>query len=159
MLLIDDCTRYAWVYFLQVKSQALEFFKVFKNHVEKQFEHRVKALRTYRGGEFTSGDFQAYCEAHGIKRQLTTPHSPQQNGVVERRNRTVVEMSRCMLKQRNLPTNLWGEAVAAAIYTLNRSSTRALKKTTSYEALMGVKPSVHHLRTFGCLVFVLSTTQ
>lgn len=83
-------------------------------------------FRTDRGGEFNSNEFKNYCEDNGIERHYTAPYTPQQNGVVERRNRTVMEMTRCYLKEMGLPATLLGEAVRHSVYILNRLPTRAL---------------------------------
>ena len=96
---------------------------------------------------------------HGIKRQLTAPYSPQQNGVVERKNRTVLSMVRAMLKAKNLPRELWGEAVSTAVYILNRTSSKALQGQTPHEKWTGRKPSVDHLRAFGCIAHVKDTRR
>jgi transposase InsO family protein len=109
----------------------------------------LKALRRDRGGEFNSGSFSVFCNEYGIKHYTTTPYSPQQNGVVERRNQTVVEMARCLLKSKGVPPKFWGEAVSTSVYLLNRSSTKNVKGKTPYEAWHGRKPQVAHLRTFG----------
>lgn len=98
-----------------------------------------------------SNEFKAYCEDNGIERHFTAPYTPQQNGVVERRNRTVVEMTRCFLKEMGLPATLWGEAVRHSVYVLNRLPTRALSNQTPYEAWTGKKPNLGHIRVFGCL--------
>ncbi|KAI3775731.1 hypothetical protein L1987_45483 [Smallanthus sonchifolius] len=124
-LLVDDCTRYTWVYFLNSKDQAFETFKEFKQRVENEVATKLKMLRTYRGGEFTSNDFSQYCKDNRIARQLTAPYSPQQNGVVERRNRTMLSTTRSMLKAMKMPQNFWGELVRHAIYVLNRVPTKA----------------------------------
>ncbi|KAL4318116.1 hypothetical protein GQ457_18G020990 [Hibiscus cannabinus] len=100
---------------------------------EKQSEKPVKALRTDKGGEFTSKDFWMFCEENGIHRELTTPYTPEQNGVAERKNRTVVEMARSMLQEKGLPNHFWGEAVATTVYILNISPTRAVPNQTPYE--------------------------
>ena len=115
---------------------------------------KIKTLRSDRGGEFTSDEFSKYCLEHGIKRQLTTPYSPQNNVVVERKNRTVVSMVRAMLKAKNLPRELWGEAVNIAVYILNRSSSKTLQGQTPHEIWIGRKPSVDHMRTSGSIVRV-----
>ncbi|KAL8134233.1 hypothetical protein AgCh_009329 [Apium graveolens] len=103
LLLVDDYSRWMWVYMLKSKDQALLMFKRFKAHVEKGTDKHVKMIRTDRGGEFCSQEFKNFCEDHGIARQYTALYTPQQNGVVERRNRTVVEMGRSLLKQMELP--------------------------------------------------------
>jgi hypothetical protein len=119
---------------------------------------RLKAFRTYCGGEFTSIEFAEYCVERGVRRQLMASYSPQQNGVVECRNQTVVGTTRSLLKSKGLPGWLWGEAVATAVYLLNRSPTRGVEGKTSFEGWYGKKPGVQHLRTFGCLVHVKDTS-
>ncbi|KAL0409127.1 UNVERIFIED_CONTAM: Retrovirus-related Pol polyprotein from transposon TNT 1-94 [Sesamum radiatum] len=154
ILFIDDFTRKTWVYFLKHKSEAFEIFKRFKTRVEKESGFEIKALRTDRGGEFTSNEFKAFCELHGIRRPMTVPRTPQQNGVAERKNRTVLNMARTMLKSKEMPKEFWAEAVACAVYLLNRSPTRSLEKITPQEAWSGWKPSVKHLRVFGSICYV-----
>ena len=150
-VIIDDCTRYMWSILLKDKSEAFERFKIFKALVEKEVNKKIVTLRTDRGGEFTSKGFQEFCNSNGIKRHLTAPYTPQQNGVVERRNRTLMEMTRSMLKAMKVPNYLWGEAVRHATYLINRVPTRALKDQTPYERLRGRKPSIGHIRVFGCV--------
>lgn len=111
-------------------------------------------MRTDRGGEFNSNAFTVYCNEQGIKHYTTTPYSPQQNGVVERRNQSVVEMVRCMLKSKGVPSKYWGEAISTAVYLINRSPTKSLDRKTPYEAWHGKRPRVDHLRTFGCIAHV-----
>lgn len=100
-----------------------------------------------------SHDFQEFCEREGINRHLTAPYSPQQNGVVERRNRTLLEMTRSIMKHMNLPNYLWGEAVRHSTYLINRVGTRALAYQTPYEAFKKRKPNVEHVRVFGCVSY------
>lgn len=153
-LLVDDYSRYMWVYFLRSKDEALQAFKKFRVMVENEPGKRIKMFRTDRGGEFNSNEFKEYCEGAGIQRNYTTPYTPQQNGVVERRNRTVVEMTRSSLKEMKLPAKLWAEGVRNAVYILNRLPTRALTNQTPYEAWENKKPEVSHIRVFGCLAHV-----
>lgn len=158
LLLVDDCSRYMWIYLLKTKDEAFECFKRFKTLVESRVpESKVKVLRTDRGGEFCSNEFKSYCEEHGIQRHYTAPYSPQQNGVVERRNRTVVEMTRSFLKSMKVPTTLWGEAVRHSIYVLNRLPTRTLTGRTPYEAWRNKKPTLQHVKVFGCVAHVKIT--
>ncbi|KAD5961118.1 hypothetical protein E3N88_12591 [Mikania micrantha] len=114
------------------KEEALANFKRFKQEVEVEYSLQVKALKSDRGGEFLNHLFTSYCEETGIKRLFTTPYSPQQNGIVERRNQT-------------------GEAVRHSVYVLNRVTTKAVKNVTPYEVLKGRKPNISHLKVFGCL--------
>ena len=95
-----------------------------------------------------------FCNDAGIKHYTTTPYTPQQNGVVEHRNQTVVEMARCMMKCMREPPEFWGEAVVTAVYVLNRAPTKSLSNKTPFEAWHGKKPRVDHLRTFGCTAHV-----
>jgi len=99
MLIVDDCTRWMDFSILKSKDQAAAAFAKFKVAAENKLGHKVKVLRSDRGGEFLSGIFRNICELAGINRQLTAPYSPQQNGVVERRNRTTMEMARSLLQR------------------------------------------------------------
>ncbi|GJT98735.1 putative RNA-directed DNA polymerase [Tanacetum coccineum] len=151
MLLVDDYSRVMWVYLLKTKDEALQVFKNFRGKVEVETGEKMKVFRTDRGGEFLSNQFTTYCNETGLERHYTSPYSPQQNGVVERRNRTVLEMVRCNLKTMSMPDVLWGEAVTHSVYVLNRAHTKALKESTPYEMWTGRKPHVGHLRVFGCV--------
>jgi uncharacterized membrane protein YgcG len=155
LLFIDDFSRMCWVYFIQRKSETFVCFKKFKALVEKQTEKRLKRLRSDRGGEFQSKEFQTFCEEEGIHHELTTPYTPQQNGVAERKNRTVVELARSMLKYQNLPNSFWAEAVATAVHILNVSPTKAVKNKTPFEVWSGRKPDVSYLKIFGCIAYGL----
>lgn len=150
-VIIDDHTRYMWSILLKEKNEAFEKFKTFKLLIEKENGKEIATLRTDRGGEFTSNEFQEFCNKEGIKRHLTVPYTPQQNGVVERRNHTLMEMTRSLLKAMKVPNYMWGEAVRHATYLINRVPTRALKNQTPYECLKNRKPSLAHLRIFGCI--------
>ena len=116
---------------------------------EKSSGHKLKALRTDSGGEFISNKFQDYLKAEGVKHELTVPKTPEQNGVAERQNTTLVESVRAMLTQAKLPKKFWVEALNTAVYLRNRSSTKAVNHTTPFEAWTGDKPDVSHLRSFG----------
>ncbi|XP_010413036.1 PREDICTED: uncharacterized protein LOC104699428 [Camelina sativa] len=102
-VIIDDFSRYMWSILIKEKSEAFGSFKGFKSVVEKDIGSVIKTLRTDRGGEFTSREFNEFCEFVGITRHLTAPYTPQQNGVVERRNRTLMEMTRSLLKGMEVP--------------------------------------------------------
>lgn len=151
---IDDYSRKSWVYLLFEKSEALECFKKYKKMVEKEAETSIKCLRSDRGGEFNSIKFKSFCEEEGIKRHLTTAYTPHQNGVAERKNRTVMNMVRCMLAAKKIPKPFWAEAVNWTFYLLNRCPTLAVKNITPQEAWSGIKPSVNHLRVWGCMAHV-----
>ncbi|CAJ2655081.1 unnamed protein product [Trifolium pratense] len=151
---IDDFSRKTWVYFLSEKSSVLEMFKKFKAMVEKETSDAICCLRTDRGGEFTSTDFNTFCSLHGIKRQLTVAYTPHQNGVVERKNRTIMNMVRSMLSGKGIPKKFWAEAVNWSVFVQNRSPTVAVKDMTPEEAWSGLKPAVHFFKVFGCIGYV-----
>jgi transposase InsO family protein len=157
LLLVDDKNMFMWLALLSAKSDTLTALKKFQAKVEVETGRRLRVLRTDNGGEFTSVEFEMYCAEHGVERQHTTPYTPQQNDVVEQRNQSVVTMARSLLKSRSMPAMLWGEAVATAVYLLNRAPTKAIDVITPYEAWHGRRPDVHHLRTFGCVAYIKAT--
>lgn len=111
-------------------------------------------MRTDRGGEFNSIEFGDFCKAQGIKRQLTAAYTPQQNGVAERKNRTIMNAVRSMLSERQVPKQFWSEAAKWSVHIQNRSPTAALEDKTPEEAWSGTKPRVDYFRVFGCIAHV-----
>jgi len=154
LYLIDDYNRKTWVYFLAEKSEAFQYFQYFKKFVEKETGQFIKCIRTDRGGEFNSLEFNEFCKQNGIKRQLTIAYTSQQNGVVERKNMTVMNLVRSMLSEKKIPKTFWHEVVNWTIYVLNRCPTFAVKDMTPEKVWSGVKPSVEHFRVFGCVAHV-----
>ena len=150
---IDDCSRKLWVFFLTENSASFKRFQLFKIKIEKEVGISIRALRTDRGGEFTSNEFFKFCTTNGIHRQLTTAFTPQQNGVAERKNRTIMNMVRSLLTSRQVPKTFWPEAVNWAVHVLNRSPTLEVRNKTPEEAWSGTKPSVAHFRVFGCVSY------
>ncbi|CAM8991569.1 unnamed protein product [Rhodiola kirilowii] len=148
---IDDYSRKVWIYFMSNKSETLSYFKLYKSHVEKESGAMITGLRTDRGGEFTSNEFRCFCEEAGIKRQLTAAFTPQQNGVAERKNRTIMNMVRSILNEKNMPKSYWPEATKWVAHVLNRSPTSVTKNKTPEEMWSEVKPNVNYFRVFGCL--------
>ena len=142
-----------WSFLLKSKDEAFETFKKFKAGIKKLIGCLIKCFRTDRGGEFNSHEFKTFCENTGISRQLTAPYTLQQNGVVERRNRTLMEMTRSIMKAMGVPNYLWGEAARYATYLINRVPTRALVDQTPYECFKEEKPNLEHLKVFGCLAY------
>ena len=147
---IDDFSRYTAVYMMKSKSEVLERFKEFVALFENITEKRVKRIRSDNGGEYTSEEFKKYCKDHGIIMENTIPYTPQQNGVSERMNRTVMETARSLLHHAGLPLTFWAEAVSTAVYVRNRSPTSSLNGKTPYEVWHNEKPNVSHLKVFGC---------
>ena len=153
---IDDCTRFCYVYLLRSKDEALNMFIHYKNEVENQLSKKIKVLRSDRGGEYEA-PFVEFCSLHGIIHQTTAPYSPQQNGIAERKNRTLKEMMNAMLISSGLPQNLWGEAILSANYLLNKIPHKKTGKTP-YELWKGRIPSYQYLKVWGCLAKVAVPT-
>ncbi|KMQ89436.1 retrotransposon unclassified [Lasius niger] len=154
----DDCTRWTEVRLIKSKDQALEEFKAFKALVEKQHDAKIKTIQSDNGREYINKEFDEYLKEQGIRRQLTTAYTPEQNGVAERKNRTLVDSARCLLLQSGLPPSFWAEAIATANYIRNRCPTKKLDGRTPHEAWKGNTPVVSHFREFGCKVFCLDKT-
>jgi hypothetical protein len=159
MLIIDDYSRLTWVAFLKEKSEALEKFKVFKALTENQTGKRLKAVRSDRGGEFSSGNFKEFCDKHGIKREYTIPKTPQQNGVVERQNRSVQQMARSMMNERNIPQTYWVEAIHTAVHILNKAHLRPHSDKTPYELWFGRPASIKHFKVFGSKCYIKNNDE
>ena len=143
-----------WIALPKTKDAAPAAIKRIQAAAERKSGRKLLALRTDRGGEFTSTEFLTYCAELGVVRQLTAPYTPKHNGVLERRNQTVVGMARSMLKASGLPGSFWGEAVNTAVYILNRTTTRGTRRKMPYELWNGSTPAINHLRSFGCVVHV-----
>ena len=123
MTLIDDSTRYCYVYLLKSKDEALNYFKIYKAEAENQLDRKIKRLRSDHGGEYFSNEFDYFCAEHGIIHERTPPYSPQSNEVAERKNRTLTNLINAMLDTSGLSKEWWGEALLTACHVLNRVST------------------------------------
>jgi hypothetical protein len=150
---IDDFSRKIWIYFLRHKSETFEKFKEFKAEAEKQSGKYIKVLRSDGGGEYNSDEFANFYKSQGIIMQTTARYTPQQNGVAERKNQTIMNMARSLLKEKCLSNTFCSEAVACSAYLLNRSPTTSLKMKVPQEAWSGTKINVAHLRTFRCIAY------
>ena len=118
--LIDDHSRKVFVFFLQQKSEVKSTFESFKKLIENQTDQKIKILRTDNGKEYVNHNLKSFLDLHGIRHQTTIQYTPEQNGLAERMNRTIVEKARSMLIDANLPTNFWAEAISTAVYLINR---------------------------------------
>ncbi|GKD14771.1 retrovirus-related pol polyprotein from transposon TNT 1-94, partial [Tanacetum coccineum] len=130
---IDDYSRRCWVYPIKKKSDVFEVFKVYKARVELDYGKKIKCLRTDNEGEYTGDEFDTFCRQEGIKRQFTTAYTPQQNGVAERINRTLLERARAMLATASLGKSFWAEAVNTACYVINHSPSTVVELKTPME--------------------------
>ncbi|KAD6118913.1 hypothetical protein E3N88_10184 [Mikania micrantha] len=154
----DDYSRYGYVYLLRHKHESFEMFKIFKNEVENQLNKTVKILRTDRGGEYLSSEFQEYLRSCGIVSQLTPPGTPQHNGVSERRNRTLLDMVRSMMARSTLPLSFWGFALLSAARILNMAPTKKVERTP-FEIWHGKVPSLSYLKVWGCEAYPKQYTK
>ncbi|KAJ9556430.1 hypothetical protein OSB04_011044 [Centaurea solstitialis] len=154
---IDDFSRYGYVYLIKHKSETIEVFKTFQNEVENQLNRKIKTLRSDRGGEYLSQEFQDHLRSCGIIVQLT-PRTPQHNGVAERRNQTLLDMVRSMMSRTALPISFWGYALETAARVLNLVPTKKVSKTPS-EIWSGKVPSLAYLKVWGCEAYVRREAQ
>ncbi|KAJ9546750.1 hypothetical protein OSB04_019293 [Centaurea solstitialis] len=154
----DDFSRYGYVYLMRHKSESFERFREFQNEVQNQLGRKIKFLRSDRGGEYLSDEFDNHLMECGIVSQLTPPYTPQMNGVSERRNRTLLDMVRMMMCHSTLPMSFWGHALETAAHILNRAPTKSVEKTP-YEIWKGKKPNISFLRIWGCEVYVKRPTS
>jgi hypothetical protein len=154
VIFIDYFSRKCWIYFLKSKSDTFDNFKEYKAFIEKQTGKHIRILITNNGGEFESLQFEYFCKSKGIKRQLTMPYSPQQNGVTERENNTICEATKVMMLNQDLPNSLWEEATSTVVYIQNRCPHVILKDKTPKEVFSGIKHEVGHLRIFGCPLYI-----
>ncbi|KAJ9566079.1 hypothetical protein OSB04_002045 [Centaurea solstitialis] len=140
------------------KSETFEKFKEYQNEVQNLLDKRIKFLRSDRGGEYLSEEFDNHLMECGIVSQLTPPYTPQMNGVSERRNRTLLDMVRTMMCHSSLPISFWGHALETAAHILNRAPTKSVEKTP-YELWKGKKPNISFLKIWGCEVYVKRPTS
>ncbi|KAK1647028.1 hypothetical protein QYE76_064833, partial [Lolium multiflorum] len=154
LVIVDDYSRYSWVFLLKSKDETHREFITFAKKAQRTYESEIKAIRTDNGTEFKNYTMQEFVDDEGIKHEFSAPYTPQQNGVVERKNRTIIEMARTMLSEFNSPHNFWGEAISTAVHYSNRLFLRPLHNKTPYELLTGNKPNVMYIRVFGCKCLV-----
>ncbi|KAK9184519.1 hypothetical protein WN943_024869 [Citrus x changshan-huyou] len=148
--LFDDFSRMIWVFSLKSKDKVFDQFKNWKTLIETQTNRKVRRLRTDNGLEFCNKDFDDFYTKHGMVRHKTVRHTPQQNGLAQRMNRTLIDKVRCMLIHSKLPMSLWAEALDTACYIVNRSPSSGINFRTPYELWSGKPADYSHLRIFGC---------
>jgi transposase InsO family protein len=145
LVIVDDYSRFTWVFFLQEKSQTQETLKRFLRRAQNEFGLKIKKIRSDNGTEFKNSQNEGFLEEKGIKHEFSSSYTPQQNGVVERKNRTLLDMARTMLDEYKTPYHFWLEAINTACYSINRLYLHRILKKTSYELLTGKKPNVSYL--------------
>lgn len=154
LVFIDDFSRKIFVYFLKEKNGVFKKFVEFKAAVENEVNKSIKVLRSDNGGEYINTQLRDFLVKHGIKHQTTISHTPQQNGVAERTNRSICEKARAMMQDANCSKHFWAEASNTAVYLKNRSPHAAVLGKTPEEVWTGVKPDLSHLRIFGSRAMV-----
>ncbi|GAB2297521.1 hypothetical protein Dimus_038476 [Dionaea muscipula] len=159
LMIVDDFSRFTWIIFLRGKDDTFHEFKSFIKRAQNQIGHKLILIRTDHGTEFENSNFDDFCRKNGIDHNFSAPRTPQQNGVVERKNRTLEDMTRTMLLNSGLSKSYWAEALNTACYILNRALVRPLLHKTPYELLKNKKPNLAHLRIFGCKYFVLNNEK
>lgn len=150
---IDDMSRFCFIYLIKLKSEVFGKFKEFSAMISNVHGERVKILRSDNGGEYNSLEFKEYMRIKGIQHQTTVAYTPQQNGVAERMNRTILDAVRSMLVGAGLNRQYWGYAVLCATYIRNRCWNAHLKKKSPYEMMHKRKPKLLGLKVFGCICF------
>ncbi|GJZ07319.1 retrovirus-related pol polyprotein from transposon TNT 1-94 [Tanacetum coccineum] len=154
LVIVDEYSRYTWVYFLKKKSQVPETVMSFIKRVENQNDIKVKQLRTDNGTEFRNSILVNFCAEKGIFQNFSSPYTPEQNGVVERKNRTLIEAARTMLSGSVFSKQYWTKVVATACYTQNRSTIVKRHLKTPYEIFRKRIPNINFLHVFGCPVYI-----
>ncbi|KAK1420482.1 hypothetical protein QVD17_22111 [Tagetes erecta] len=153
LTIVDDYSRAVWLYLLKTKDQVSECIESFLNLMRNQYGATVKICRSDNGTEFTNLKLQNIFDKLGIIHQTSCAYTPQQNGVVERKHRHLLNTARSLLFQGGLPLNMWNESILTAAYLINRTPSSVLNGMSPYEKLFNTKPVLSHLRNFGCLVF------
>ncbi|KAG7553143.1 Integrase catalytic core [Arabidopsis thaliana x Arabidopsis arenosa] len=158
LVLVDDFSRYTWVQFLREKSEAVESFKILALQLQNE-KGRIIQIRSDHGREFQNEIFEQFCQTQGIRHQYSAPRTPQQNGIVEQKNRTLQKMARAMIHGNNISQGFWVEAVSTACYIVNRVYVKPGTKTTSYKIWKGKNPNLSHFRVFGCVCYILNENE
>jgi hypothetical protein len=155
LVIVDDYSRFTWVFFLQEKSQTQGTLKRFLRRAQNEFGLRIQKIRIDNGTKFKNSQIEGFLEEEGIKHEFSSPYTPQQNGVVETKNRTLLDMARTMLDEYKTLDQFWAEAINTACYSINRLYLHQILKNTSYGLLTGKKPNVSYFRVFGSKCFIL----
>ena len=133
LVVVDDYSRFTWTLFLAHKNHAYNAFKKLAKVLHNENGCCIKSIRSDHGGEFHNARFERFCEKHGISHSFSAPKTPQQNGVVERKNISLEELARTMLNECKLPKYFWADVVYTAAYVLNKTLIRLILKKTPYE--------------------------
>nr|GEX93628.1 hypothetical protein [Tanacetum cinerariifolium] len=154
LVIVDDYSRYTWTLFLRSKDEKPKVLKEFLTMIQRNLQALMIIVQTDRGTKFLNKTLNAFFKEEGIEHQASTARTPEQNGVVERRNRTLVEAAQTMLSALKLLLVFWAEAIATACYTQNRSIIIPTHDKTAYHIINDRKPSIKHLHIFGCICYI-----
>ncbi|GKA80797.1 putative ribonuclease H-like domain-containing protein [Tanacetum coccineum] len=157
LVVTDDCSRFSWVFFLVYKDETYDILHDLIVGLENKLRRKVKTIRCDHGTEFKNKLMNEFCAKKGIQREYSIARTPQQNGVAERKNRTLIEAARTMLADSLLPIQFWAEAVHTACYVLNRVLVTKPQMKTPYELLMEKSPNISFMKPFGCPLTILNT--
>jgi hypothetical protein len=155
LVIVDDFSRYTWTIPLREKSDAFDAAQHLFKKIQVEQNCHIMRIRSDHGREFKNSKFEEFCLSYGIKQEFSSPITPQQNGVVERKNRVIQEMACLMIHSKNLAQHFWGEAVNTACHIINRVYLRIETNKTPYEIWRGKKPIVKYFRTFGSKCYIL----
>ncbi|KAJ0547538.1 putative RNA-directed DNA polymerase [Helianthus annuus] len=153
LTVVDDYSRTVWCYLLKNKMEVFENITGFYELLLTQFKKRVKIFRSDNGTEFVNNQMSSFLRGKGVLHQTTCAYTPQQNGVVERKHRHLLNIARALMFQGGLPLSFWSDCILTAVYLINRLPSSVLLGKSPYEIVFGFKPSLTHLRNFGCLCF------
>ncbi|KAI0527296.1 hypothetical protein KFK09_002895 [Dendrobium nobile] len=153
LLIIDDYSRYSWIFPLLFKSNVMHTFINFIKLIENQTNHKVKTICTDGGGEYMHHQLQQYFTSKGIQHQVSCAYTPEQNGVSERKHRHILEMARTMLQTASIPHHFWHEEVTTAVYLINRLPSPTINRKSPIQLMFNKDPDYDNLRTFGCACF------
>lgn len=158
LTIVDDYTRFTWVHLLKSRSEVSGIFRHFYAYVETQFCTKIRGVSD-NAKELIEGDLKEFCLEKRIVQQSSCPHTPQQNGVVERKHRHLLEVARALQFQSNLPIRFWGDCVMTTTYLINRTPLKSINFLTPYYKLYKTELDLSHLKVFGCLCFVTTVAS
>lgn len=153
IIFVDDWSRFTWLFPLRHKSDVFTTFQHFKSLVEKQFNLQIKTLRCDNGGEYTSTSFRTFLANHGIQQQFSCPHTPEQNGLAERKHHHILELIRTLFAQSNLPHKYWVEIAHTSVYLINRLPSKSLHNLSLLQQLFNCVPDYNFLKAYGCACY------
>jgi transposase InsO family protein len=159
LVIVDNYSRYSWIFFLESKDEVFKHFQRLALRLNNEHLNCLKVIHSDNETEFRNASFDQFYLEHGVDQLFSASRVTQQNGVVERKNHTLVEMTRTMLDEHRTPRLFWTDAISTACYISNRIFLHSILHLTAFELRFGQKSSVSHLRHFGCKCFVFETCQ